>query len=214
MNECLSGETPFSEYNTGLQIQIAVAERKERPKLAASLPPKVKRLIELCWDQDFNRRPAAWEVTHLLDALMLENDITRLGRTTQLVDTLWSRHRPSADGCPPSSFSSVRVSFSEGSAPNLSRATIPESPNIPWPPPPTRSFKRKDSLVVSDFLQESGEEAEDTEDPFAEDAAHPAANSQRSVDPFAEDVVHPAAKSESNANPFLEADASSHVDVA
>eukprot|EP00193_Tetraselmis_chui_P012189 CAMPEP_0177774070 /NCGR_PEP_ID=MMETSP0491_2-20121128/13272_1 /TAXON_ID=63592 /ORGANISM="Tetraselmis chuii, Strain PLY429" /LENGTH=801 /DNA_ID=CAMNT_0019292347 /DNA_START=110 /DNA_END=2516 /DNA_ORIENTATION=+ len=93
INECLAGEVPFSNYNSALQIQIAVAERGERPKLAAGLPPKVQRLIELCWDGDYNRRPAAWEVVHILDALILQSDVTWLGRTTQLVDTLHRRLR-------------------------------------------------------------------------------------------------------------------------
>jgi len=70
LNECLSGEVPFASYSHPMQVQIAVAMRQERPKLAADCPRAVRATIERCWHQEPAHRPTAVEVAFILDHLI------------------------------------------------------------------------------------------------------------------------------------------------
>ncbi|PNH12208.1 putative serine/threonine-protein kinase [Tetrabaena socialis] len=67
--EMLSGSHPWSGFGT-VQVACAITLRGERPPLHAisdeRCPPKLRSLIQDCWETDPQRRPAAAEVVKML----------------------------------------------------------------------------------------------------------------------------------------------------
>ncbi|PNW84613.1 hypothetical protein CHLRE_03g151300v5 [Chlamydomonas reinhardtii] len=62
---CLSGREPWAGQNM-VQVAVAITVHRQRLPLSAlpeeRCPPKLRRLIEACWEHDPLRRPAAAEV--------------------------------------------------------------------------------------------------------------------------------------------------------
>ncbi|KAG2454166.1 hypothetical protein HYH02_001201 [Chlamydomonas schloesseri] len=73
--EMLSGQRPWAGTNM-VQVAVAVALRRERLPLTAvaadRCPPRLRSLIEQCWEWDPARRPAAAEVAKELGLLRQE----------------------------------------------------------------------------------------------------------------------------------------------
>ena len=64
--EMLTKQVPFSgmEYP---QVIFTVVLRNNRPDIPEDTPPKLKHLIEACWDQDPNKRPSFERITRLFE---------------------------------------------------------------------------------------------------------------------------------------------------
>lgn len=87
LNECLTAETPFSDYGHTMQVFYAVMERGARPALPAAAPRQVKKLIEMCWAADPNTRPSARDLAFMLDKLIIDLQSTEV-ENTALLDRL------------------------------------------------------------------------------------------------------------------------------
>mmetsp|Transcript_2037 Transcript_2037/g.6019 ORF Transcript_2037/g.6019 Transcript_2037/m.6019 type:complete len:261 (-) Transcript_2037:143-925(-) len=72
--ECLTGETPWGDYDNFAQIVLAVAIQEERPEIPESVPMPMRRLITKCWQDEPFRRPSAPEVARLLQYMLKMED--------------------------------------------------------------------------------------------------------------------------------------------
>ena len=55
--EILTGEVPFRGL-TQMQVASDVVGNSHRPVIPNVAPPKITKMIKLCWEQDPNRRPS------------------------------------------------------------------------------------------------------------------------------------------------------------
>jgi hypothetical protein len=75
--EMLVGQRPWAGLSIA-QIAYSVGLMRQRPPLDGPLmppfrcPPKLRALIEACWDQDPKRRPAASEVLKELTLMQIK----------------------------------------------------------------------------------------------------------------------------------------------
>lgn len=75
--EMLAGQRPWAGLSIA-QIAYSVGLLRQRPPLDGAAmppgrcPPKLRALVEACWDQDPKRRPAASEVLKELTMLRLK----------------------------------------------------------------------------------------------------------------------------------------------
>ncbi|KAK8871931.1 hypothetical protein M9Y10_007677 [Tritrichomonas musculus] len=76
--EIVSGEVPFNEFSGLPPVALAVkAASGKRPKIPASVPSKMAKLIRRCWSQEAESRPSFDEVFSELssDLSMLGDDV-------------------------------------------------------------------------------------------------------------------------------------------
>lgn len=65
--EMLTEKVPF-KGKEGYQIALAVCTKKERPAIPDHTPRPLKNLINICWDQDPNKRPKFQKIIKLLES--------------------------------------------------------------------------------------------------------------------------------------------------
>lgn len=65
--EMLTEKVPF-KGKEGYQIALAVCTKKERPAIPDHTPRPLKNLINICWDQDPNKRPKFEKIIKLLES--------------------------------------------------------------------------------------------------------------------------------------------------
>lgn len=65
--EMLTEKVPF-KGKEGYQIALAVCTKKERPAIPDHTPRPLKNLINICWDQDPNKRPKFQKIIKILES--------------------------------------------------------------------------------------------------------------------------------------------------
>ncbi|KAK9867625.1 hypothetical protein WJX84_001877 [Apatococcus fuscideae] len=73
--ECFTGEVPWSDLDSPMQVIYEVGVQKQRPPIPNSCPAELASLIGTCWDQDPAMRPAFSTIL-----LLLKGMIAALGR--------------------------------------------------------------------------------------------------------------------------------------
>ncbi|XP_048619550.1 serine/threonine-protein kinase STY8 isoform X1 [Brassica napus] len=99
--ELLTGHIPYA-YLTPLQAAVGVVQKGLRPKIPKKTHPKVKGLLQRCWNQDPKDRPEFEEIIEMLQQIMIEDVVvvktSRLEMKTLQIRTstvLVSYKRPS-----------------------------------------------------------------------------------------------------------------------
>ncbi|KAL0677232.1 hypothetical protein Bca4012_005213 [Brassica carinata] len=69
--ELLTGDIPYA-FLTPLQAAVGVVQKGLRPKIPKKTHPKVKGLLERCWQQDPKERPDFEEIIEMLQQIMIE----------------------------------------------------------------------------------------------------------------------------------------------
>lgn len=65
-------QRPYSEYaylKVDFKIALHAAEKNLRPSIPSETPSNFKQVIQLCWDADPNKRPAARQIAEMLSKL-------------------------------------------------------------------------------------------------------------------------------------------------
>jgi serine/threonine protein kinase len=70
--QILTRQEPFAHHKNLKLFRIAVCKRGERPPMPPDAPPRLRQLIEACWDGDSNRRPPFKKIVHQLDDVLLD----------------------------------------------------------------------------------------------------------------------------------------------
>mmetsp|Transcript_37919 Transcript_37919/g.107143 ORF Transcript_37919/g.107143 Transcript_37919/m.107143 type:complete len:311 (+) Transcript_37919:1191-2123(+) len=90
LNECLTRERPFHDYENPAHIIFAVSYRSERPALPqrpeACSCPMLLELITRCWDQDPRRRPTAVEVHSALEHMICPTAVITFPESSRALD--------------------------------------------------------------------------------------------------------------------------------
>lgn len=70
--ECITGLTPFQDYDNKLAVMYAV-DKGKRPDFPASAncPPALRTLVESCWHQDHRSRPECAEIICELEKIKM-----------------------------------------------------------------------------------------------------------------------------------------------
>ncbi|XP_018441113.1 serine/threonine-protein kinase STY8 isoform X1 [Raphanus sativus] len=82
--ELLTGHIPYA-YLTPLQAAVGVVQKGLRPKIPKKTHPKVKGLLQRCWNQDPKERPEFEEIIEMLQQIMIE-DVVGGGENKQVGD--------------------------------------------------------------------------------------------------------------------------------
>ncbi|XP_013643362.2 serine/threonine-protein kinase STY8 isoform X2 [Brassica napus] len=69
--ELLTGDIPYA-FLTPLQAAVGVVQKGLRPKIPKKTNPKVKGLLERCWQQDPKERPDFEEIIEMLQQMMID----------------------------------------------------------------------------------------------------------------------------------------------
>ncbi|CAF2082425.1 unnamed protein product [Brassica napus] len=72
--ELLTGHIPYA-YLTPLQAAVGVVQKGLRPKIPKKTHPKVKGLLQRCWNQDPKDRPEFEEIIEMLQQIMIEVNV-------------------------------------------------------------------------------------------------------------------------------------------
>ncbi|XP_009150775.1 serine/threonine-protein kinase STY8 isoform X1 [Brassica rapa] len=72
--ELLTGDIPYA-FLTPLQAAVGVVQKGLRPKIPKKTHPKVKGLLERCWQQDPKERPDFEEIIEMLQQIMIEVNV-------------------------------------------------------------------------------------------------------------------------------------------
>jgi serine/threonine protein kinase len=83
--EILTRKEPFENHDSYNSFVHAICDEKERPPIPADVHPSLKRLMEVCWHEDPEKRPLFTEVLELLDdatirSVLEEDDAQNLWR--------------------------------------------------------------------------------------------------------------------------------------
>jgi len=70
--EIITGQEPFPYMEDFKQFKNAITKLKERPVIPENTHPNLKSLMELCWDQDPNKRPTFQQILPLLDSVIVD----------------------------------------------------------------------------------------------------------------------------------------------
>uniref|UniRef100_A0A061S9I8 Serine threonine protein kinase n=1 Tax=Tetraselmis sp. GSL018 TaxID=582737 RepID=A0A061S9I8_9CHLO len=70
MNECLTRKRPFHDLSMTYQVMYSVAVKAVRPEMAEGIPPRLTKLIDMCWAPDPRDRPSCDLVCKLLKYIM------------------------------------------------------------------------------------------------------------------------------------------------
>ncbi|CAN8271244.1 unnamed protein product [Cochlearia groenlandica] len=69
--ELLTGHIPY-QFMTPLQAAIGVVQKGLRPKIPKKTNPKLKAMVERCWDKDPAERPEFEEIIEILQQIIIE----------------------------------------------------------------------------------------------------------------------------------------------
>jgi hypothetical protein len=70
--QILTRQEPFAHHKNLKLFRIAVCKRGERPPMPPDAPPRLRQLIEACWDGEATRRPPFKKIVHQLDDVLLD----------------------------------------------------------------------------------------------------------------------------------------------
>eukprot|EP01026_Neomeris_dumetosa_P042235 TRINITY_DN3511_c0_g1_i5.p1 TRINITY_DN3511_c0_g1~~TRINITY_DN3511_c0_g1_i5.p1 ORF type:complete len:1180 (-),score=146.37 TRINITY_DN3511_c0_g1_i5:1032-4571(-) len=129
MWEIWTMQRPWEGENM-VAISYKVVNEQKRPEMPSYVPPRLKTLIESCWEDDPQRRPSARDVQRMLEWMIEETNFTQ-SRSQELRD-------PNASG-----------SLDGDSAVAISKADSADHINVP-------ADENHESVVVT-FIYSSGE---------------------------------------------------------
>ncbi|XP_049851659.1 dual specificity protein kinase shkC-like isoform X2 [Schistocerca gregaria] len=69
--ELLTRRQPFVHHSDYKTFRFAVCKRDERPLISPSVEPRLKSLIERCWDPNPEKRPSTVEILKELDIILI-----------------------------------------------------------------------------------------------------------------------------------------------
>lgn len=70
--ELLTGELPYQQYETLDEFRNAVCFQGARPHIPDDTDDALRRLIECCWQQEWELRPSFPEIVTALDYLLID----------------------------------------------------------------------------------------------------------------------------------------------
>eukprot|EP01026_Neomeris_dumetosa_P042237 TRINITY_DN3511_c0_g1_i7.p1 TRINITY_DN3511_c0_g1~~TRINITY_DN3511_c0_g1_i7.p1 ORF type:complete len:273 (-),score=38.65 TRINITY_DN3511_c0_g1_i7:22-840(-) len=84
MWEIWTMQRPWEGENM-VAISYKVVNEQKRPEMPSNVPPRLKTLIESCWEDDPQRRPSARDVQRMLEWMIEETNFTQ-SRSQELRD--------------------------------------------------------------------------------------------------------------------------------
>ncbi len=146
--QILTRQEPFAHHKNLKLFRVAVCKRGERPPMPPDAPPRLRQLIEACWDGEAMRRPPFKRIVRQLDDIQLDAVIddaagaefwrSHFGRTELRVSIPWRefahtllRHVDGGGSGARALASSAELASESESAPLSSSLTMSASETLP-----------------------------------------------------------------------------------